>query len=134
MLMTLLLPGVSPDALREQPGFSALGLSDYQAFTAGVEPGTVADIVKRKLATIGTPAITPLDRLEQMLENNICKTDADSLQQICDVLGDVGQLGPPDGHAHAIANVLAVKRHRERPAFGHCDHRAQTYADLGIDP
>jgi hypothetical protein len=108
VLLPLLLPGVSAGALAAQPGFSALRLDAVQAFGAGSTAAFVGAFVQQKLATIQPPLYTPLDRLQQVLENRIGQANAQAIEQVCeDLLGETVVWSAPLDRVRQRARVIA---------------------------
>jgi hypothetical protein len=106
--LPLLLPGIDHAAIAAHPGFSALRLDVWQAFEAGVAAQTVASLVKQKLAGIQVPPTTPLDRLQDVLENRICQANAGALERACeDLLGETVAWSAETDRSRQRARVFA---------------------------
>ena len=106
--LPLLLPGIDRAAIDAHPGFSALRLDVWQAFEAGAAPDTVASFVKDKLAGIQVSPTTPLDRLQEVLENRICQANVGALERACeDLLGEAVAWSPEIDRSRQRARVFA---------------------------
>lgn len=119
-LLPLLLPGLSAADVAAHAGFSALGLPDIQALPADSTPASVASFVHHKVAAIQPPASTPLDRLQQVLENWIGGASATALEQACrDWLGEPVAWSAQADRARQRARVLArvISRGRLGPSI-----------------
>lgn len=138
LLLPVLLPGVTSQDLTAHAGFSALGLDATQAFTHGVDPAAVAHLVKTKTAAIAAPQATPLDRLQQVLENWISQASATALEQAClDWLGEPVAWRSDVDRARQRARVIArvIARGRLAPAITLAGMtRALTGAALSKEP
>jgi hypothetical protein len=112
----LLLPGLDAADLAAHPVFSALKLDAVQTFPSGVQGAAVAAFVKNRLASIQVPQTTPLDRLQQVLENWICDANAAALEQACnDWLGEPVSWSSDIDRARQRARVIARVIARGRP-------------------
>lgn len=114
-LIPLLLPGLDMAAVDAHPGFSALQLGACQAFAPGGAPDALAAFVKAKLSGLQVPLETPLDRLQQVLENRISLADAAALERACEaLLGEavpwITTLERPRQRARVLARAIARGR------------------------
>ena len=88
-LIPVLLPGVDWAQVANRPGLAALALDKWQATLPGASAAEVAAIVRAKLAGLLPTSLTPLDRLQSVLENRICHANATAIEQVCeDLLGE----------------------------------------------
>jgi hypothetical protein len=73
-----------------------------------VAPDAVASFVKHKLAGIHVASMTPLDRLQEVLENRICHATAGALERACeDLLGEAVAWSPEIDRSRQRARVFA---------------------------
>ena len=64
--------------------------------------------MKEKLAGIQVPPTTPLDRLQEVLENRICQANAAALERACeDLLGEAVAWRPEIDRSRQRARVFA---------------------------
>jgi TIR domain len=95
-LIPVMLPGVDSKMLAEHPSLSALSLPDIQSVGPNADPAALAIMLRKKLLAIDPNALTPLDRLERVIETYIRLADEDTIETACDSLIGERVLWRPD--------------------------------------